>query len=324
MKVSVLVPIYGVDEFIKDFLDSLYKQKLDCVEYILVNDASEDRCHEIISEYLFDSRFKYIKKDVNEGLYKARQTAFEIASGEYVINLDPDDIISDNFLFSLYNFAKLNNLDIAVSNVSVIDEVGNLKKSRKSVNFKEEKVLLKSDLMSLIGIPYGTWCRLVKRKFLIENNYNYLKKEATLSSYHFIKGAKTGITNNATYFYRDRTLSMSSFSNSTKRLRKRNPVRVVEEKISWLKGLQFDKDMVKTVNTFIYVSNIKLALVASLDDDSSSQFRKNRSKIKKLTSYSRFNIISHIKHFNNENKIFHLLDLVGAIPILLKLKNILK
>ena len=125
-KVSVLIPVYGVEAYLDKFLDSLCQQDLRESEFIIVNDGSPDRSDEIIGKYLSkDERFIYINKPKNEGLYKARQDAFDIATGEYVINLDSDDFICPNFLSSMYNLAKKELLDIVVSNVALIDEQGN-------------------------------------------------------------------------------------------------------------------------------------------------------------------------------------------------------
>lgn len=98
MKFSVIVPIYGVEAYLRPCLDSILAQKNEDFEAILVDDGSKDNCPAICDEYAIkDSRFKVIHKE-NEGLVSARQKGVEAASGEYVVCVDGDDWISSDYL----------------------------------------------------------------------------------------------------------------------------------------------------------------------------------------------------------------------------------
>lgn len=94
--VSILIPIYKVEQYLVECLDSCLKQTYRNIEIIAVNDGSPDRCGEIIDSYAkIDSRFIHIRKE-NQGLPLARMTAMEHAKGDYVLYLDGDDFFEIN------------------------------------------------------------------------------------------------------------------------------------------------------------------------------------------------------------------------------------
>ena len=90
--VSIIVPIYNKEPYLKECLDTIVKQTLKEIEIILVDDGSVDKSKEICEEYLYDSRVSYYYQE-NEGLASARQTGIDHASGEYIGFIDADDWI---------------------------------------------------------------------------------------------------------------------------------------------------------------------------------------------------------------------------------------
>lgn len=113
LKVSVIVPVYNVEKYLPDSLDSLCNQTLKDIEIICVNDGSTDGSLNILSEYLnLDSRIKVIDK-VNEGAAAARNAGMETAAGEYIGFVDSDDWVDADFYEKLYLEASSKNADIA-------------------------------------------------------------------------------------------------------------------------------------------------------------------------------------------------------------------
>lgn len=113
-KVSIVVPMYGVEPFLNKCVDSLLAQSLHDIEIILVDDGSPDRCGEIAEEYAIkDNRVKVIHQK-NSGLGPARNTGMAAATGEYIGFVDSDDWANNCMFERLYNAAKKNNADIAV------------------------------------------------------------------------------------------------------------------------------------------------------------------------------------------------------------------
>ncbi|HBK60182.1 MAG TPA: glycosyltransferase family 2 protein, partial [Firmicutes bacterium] len=113
-KVSVIVPMYNVERYVRQCVDSLLAQTLDDIEIILVDDGSPDSCGKIADEYAVRyGNVKSVHRE-NGGLGPARNTGIENASGEYVGFIDSDDWVSPAMFRLLYEAAKQNDADIAV------------------------------------------------------------------------------------------------------------------------------------------------------------------------------------------------------------------
>tara|TARA_R110002124_G_scaffold68695_2_gene185535 strand:- start:20728 stop:21645 length:918 start_codon:yes stop_codon:yes gene_type:complete len=113
IKVSVIVPVYNVEAYLKECLDSLLNQDCDDYEVILINDGSTDSSLEIANEYksIFKEKLIIISQD-NSGLSSARNNGIENAKGEYIYFLDSDDYINNDMLSLCINCFELYNVDI--------------------------------------------------------------------------------------------------------------------------------------------------------------------------------------------------------------------
>jgi len=108
-KISVIVPVYNVQDYLSDCLDSLLAQDFQDWEAICVNDGSTDECAKILTEYTTkDKRFKILSQ-ANQGLSVARNEGMKIATGEWFLFLDSDDMLAANALSSLYHIAQESN-----------------------------------------------------------------------------------------------------------------------------------------------------------------------------------------------------------------------
>ena len=112
-KVSVIVPVYNVEKYIKKCLDSLINQTIQDIEIIVVNDGSKDNSERIIKEYEKNNPEKivYVKKE-NGGLSDARNFGMPYAKGEYVAFLDSDDYVELDMYEKMYELAKKENSDM--------------------------------------------------------------------------------------------------------------------------------------------------------------------------------------------------------------------
>ena len=107
-KVSVIVPVYNVEDYLCECLDSLITQTLSDIEIICINDGSTDNSLEILTNYSKrDSRIKIITQE-NKGLSSARNRGFEFINGKYTYFIDSDDILKSDALEKLYNLAEAN------------------------------------------------------------------------------------------------------------------------------------------------------------------------------------------------------------------------
>lgn len=114
--ISIIVPIYKVELYLEECIDSILEQTHHNLEIILVNDGSPDNCGKICDEYAVkDNRIKVIYKK-NGGLSDARNIGIEACSGEYVAFIDSDDILHPQFIEILFRNLVLNNADISCCN----------------------------------------------------------------------------------------------------------------------------------------------------------------------------------------------------------------
>lgn len=120
VKVSVIVPVYNVENYLARCLNSLINQTLHEIEIICINDGSSDNSLNILEEYSNkDARIRVVNQE-NKGLSKSRNTGIDLATGEYISFVDSDDWVDENFLEVLYNAAKEHDADIAATDVAVV------------------------------------------------------------------------------------------------------------------------------------------------------------------------------------------------------------
>jgi len=111
--ISVIIPVYNVEKYLKRCVDSVINQTYTNLEIILVDDGSPDECGKICDEYAaIDNRIKVIHKE-NGGLSSARNAGIDIATGIYFSFIDSDDFVSENFIEKLYFLIKQYNADIS-------------------------------------------------------------------------------------------------------------------------------------------------------------------------------------------------------------------
>lgn len=111
-KVSIIIPVYNVEKYLRECLDSVINQTFHDIEIICIDDGSTDSSKQILAEYQSkDNRLKVISQK-NGGQSKARNAGLDVATGDYIYFLDSDDYIKSNALEVLYKTAKTNNLEI--------------------------------------------------------------------------------------------------------------------------------------------------------------------------------------------------------------------
>lgn len=177
-KVSIIIPVFNMEEYIKECLDSILNQTLKEIEIICIDDCSTDKSSEIIKNFK-DFRIKYIKLDRNSGSAIARNRGIDEANGEFVIFMDPDDYYyNNNAIRVLYDSASKNNMNIVAGNMITL----NTKDDKQdiftgAINFNETKFYsFRNDYLSCFG--YQRF--LFSTNFLKNNNLyfpNYLRRQ---------------------------------------------------------------------------------------------------------------------------------------------------
>jgi glycosyltransferase involved in cell wall biosynthesis len=157
--ISIIVPVYKVEPYLRRCLDSVLAQVFTDYECILVDDASPDNCLVLCDEYAEkDSRFRVIHKTQNEGLPKARKSGLDIAKSEFVFHLDSDDWLEPNALEALYVKQQEMGSDVVIGGCRIIYPSGNERYIHPALN--DETIPLE---YFLIDRNKAIWGRLYKR-----------------------------------------------------------------------------------------------------------------------------------------------------------------
>lgn len=174
IKVSVIVPIYGVEKYIQRCVHSLMRQTMkDCIEFIFVNDATPDNSMQLLSEVLDcypqrKNQVKIIEHTENKGLAVTRVTGLMAARGEYVAHCDSDDWVEPSMYIDMYNLAKKDDADIVVCDYLSESNDGNLRIFQYKENSREK---ITSSLLKFESMHPFLWIRLIKRKFYCDGKF---------------------------------------------------------------------------------------------------------------------------------------------------------
>ena len=123
--ISIIVPVYKVEKYLKKCIDSILNQTYKNYELILVDDGSPDCCPIICDNYAEKNDRVIVIHKQNGGLSDARNTGIAIAKGDFICFVDSDDYVSEDFCELLLNAVLKSNADMAICNYLVVDENGN-------------------------------------------------------------------------------------------------------------------------------------------------------------------------------------------------------
>lgn len=177
--ISVIVPIYRVEKYLNQCLDSICNQTYKNLEIILIDDGSPDNCGKICDEYaLKDKRIKVIHK-TNGGLSDARNTGLKLASGDYIAYVDSDDYIANNAYEILIREALNHDLDIVAANGLIISNHKNMSPLMKEKSFSQEimtGIEYMCESIKQKSFHVCVWLNLYKKEILI-NKQLYFQRE---------------------------------------------------------------------------------------------------------------------------------------------------
>ncbi len=191
IKFSVIMPTYGVGEYIGDALGCLMMQSYDNFEVIIVDDCSPDNSGAIARSFVNrDDRFMYIKHEENKGVSEARNTGIQQATGDYILFLDPDDLYEKNLLRVCAAALKRNPVDVLV--YSFTEDYRNYESGKveytKKINLEMldfdddmlstndpviiHKVAMQMEEVTMLGYP---WNKCYKASIIKDNNLRFQK-----------------------------------------------------------------------------------------------------------------------------------------------------
>ena len=171
-KISIIIPVYNAEKFLAKCLDSVLMQTFTDFECILINDGSLDNSPAICAEYSEkDARIKIIHKN-NGGASSARNAGLDIALGEWIIFIDSDDWVHNNYLELLLTNALNNNCKLSICDKHYISEESSVKNlSHYSITFFD-KDSAKKALFTSKKIGTETVCKLIKREYIYDIRFD--------------------------------------------------------------------------------------------------------------------------------------------------------
>ena len=178
IKVSVIIPVYNVEKYLRQCLESVIKQTFKDFECICVNDCSTDSSCKILEEYAKkDDRFVIINISKNQGQGNARNEAIKIAKGKYISFVDSDDWVTKNYIEVLYNAIEKYECDVVSSCFYLFDNI-----KQKQIPYKFYKLCYENSFDNIDQkqklltnkLIWSTWAKIYNTNF-IKNNNIYFK-----------------------------------------------------------------------------------------------------------------------------------------------------
>lgn len=194
MKVSVIVPVYNVEDYLGRCLDSLINQTFRDYEIICINDCSPDNSAEVLRNYQFEypDLIKVYQNEENMGLGKTREKALTLAKGEYILFIDSDDYVKNDYISSYVKVLEDGDYDIIIGGY-IRDASG-----------KKTTHLPSNSVWSTVTYPMAC-AKLFKKSFIDSNNLEFTQVACgediyfSLSAYYC--GAQTKVIDYAGYYY---------------------------------------------------------------------------------------------------------------------------
>jgi hypothetical protein len=216
-KISVIVPIYKIEHYLPQCIQSIIQQSFEDFELVLVNDGSPDKCPDICDDYAkSDKRIKVVHKK-NGGLLSARKAGLKAASGQYIAFVDGDDWVDKFYLDILYNLAEANTADLVVTgHFREFDGKIETIKPKYSAILEQEEI--KNDLLPKViyngnfcehEISTYVWNKLFKKELLEKVLYDVpndiiMGEDAAITYSYITNCKKLVISRLPLYYYRQR------------------------------------------------------------------------------------------------------------------------
>lgn len=203
-EISIIVPVYNVENYIHRCIESILNQTFNKFELILVNDGSSDNCPQICDQYSnIDNRIKVIHKK-NGGVSSARNEGLKLAKGRYIGFVDSDDYIDKDMYELLYKAINENDADISICGHKIVenDKITQYIRNDNKINLYNKKEAVKKILLD-DEINSFAWDKLYKRELFLNFEYpNLTYHEDLASTFKLLnKSDKIVCINKAKYNY---------------------------------------------------------------------------------------------------------------------------
>ncbi|WP_313003284.1 glycosyltransferase family 2 protein [Chryseobacterium gleum] len=326
-RVSIIVPVYNVENYLAKCLDSLVKQSLPDIEILVVNDGSKDNSEKIIEGYAqkYPEKIKAYTKE-NGGLSDARNFGIDRATGDYIGFVDSDDYVTETMFEEMLLLAEKHNAKMVISNIQKVDENGKVVQKLTQLPNMPEKITLENNFSVFSDISYFGCNKLFKKELF---NQKRFKKGVHFEDIQLIpqlllECETIAQTQNFHYQYLERTDSITK-THTEKGLDMLKAVSDVEQvfiespyshKKEELKNFQ----IFEGVYSFLaYLAFVKEEEIFYSMSDQLVLFMKERQiKIQDILKYNRFGK-NYLLSLPLKKKIFYLLFFAGQKKLIRKL-----
>lgn len=326
-RVSIIVPVYNVENYLAKCLDSLVKQSLPDIEILVVNDGSKDNSEKIIEGYTqkYPEKIKAYTKE-NGGLSDARNFGIDRATGDYIGFVDSDDYVTETMFEEMLLLAEKHNAKMVISNIQKVDENGKVVQKLTQLPNMPEKITLEKNFSVFSDISYFACNKLFKKELF---NQKRFKKGVHFEDIQLIpqlllECETIAQTQNFHYQYLERTDSITK-THTEKGLDMLKAVSDVEQvfrespyshKKEELKNFQ----IFEGVYSFLaYLAFVKEEEIFYSMSDQLVLFMKERQiKIQDILKYNRFGK-NYLLSLPLKKKIFYLLFFAGQKKLIRKL-----
>lgn len=217
-KVSVIIPVYNVEKYLRQCLDSVVNQTLKDIEIICINDCSPDNSLSILEEYAEnDNRIKIINLEKNGGLGNARNVAMQEVTSDYIMFLDSDDWLELNACELAYNHIKNRDNDFVFFNLFNYYEstgkiVPDFNKTKSFYEHFAENTFSPNEIdFPFLGNAFA-WLKIYKKNFLLDNKIEFCLtpfEDQVFNLKIFLYAKSISILNVPLYYYRRRLGSIT-------------------------------------------------------------------------------------------------------------------
>ena len=169
-KVSIIVPVYGVENYIVKCIDSILNQTYKDLEIIIINDGTKDNSIKLIQDNFNDKRIK-IYNQKNSGQAVARNFGIEKATGDYIMFIDSDDFVDTNMIKDMFDTLKKDKTDLVICDYYKLSEDGNKEHISIIPHYNKD-----NQKCSVISMP-GPVCKLFKKEIFTKYNIKFLENK---------------------------------------------------------------------------------------------------------------------------------------------------
>ena len=326
-KVSVIVPVYNVEEYLSKCLASLVRQSLDGTEIIVVNDGSTDGSQKIIEKFQEEHPGKIISfEKENGGLSDARNFGLDRASGEFIGFVDSDDYVSETMFEEMYSLAKKYSAEMVICNLQKVDERGTVTRKLTQIPDMPEKIDLENHFSVFSDLSYFA-CNKIFKKELFEKR-RFKKgihfEDIQLIPQLLLECTTLAQTQNFHYHYLERSDSITK-THTEKGLDILNAVEDVEKAFVASKYVHHQEDLrnfqiLEGVYTFLaYLAFVKEDEVYNRMSAKLKDFMQKRSlSVRQLVAYRRFGK-NYLLSLPFRKQVYYILYFSGLETMLRKL-----